>query len=1798
MSNPAAIFNNDISLSGDLRIYGDKKIGVGISSPPTYEIEVSGSTQSTILNATHRIGVNQSDPSYSVHINAVDAMLIPVGATGERPNDLTDGLLRYNTTDNRFEGYSSGWKSLGGVSNISGDTHIEATESDELIFYTSDASRVVIDASGQVTIEKDVSMNSSLDVSNILNVRHRFGLNQNDPSYSVHINAVDAMLIPVGESGERPNDLTDGLLRYNTTDNRFEGYANSTWKSLGGVSNISGDTRIEATESDELIFYTSDASRVVIDPSGQVTIEKDVSMNSSLDVSNILNVRHRFGVNQSDPSYSVHIDASDAMLIPVGLSSERPTGTNGLLRYNESDGIFEGYSVNGWQELLTINTTQTSRVDANDSDEIIFKTKDISRVVIDSSGHVLIKEDISINGSLEVSGQTVFMDSVTIGDPAQNYLEVSNNTTNLTIFGDLRIKDGGNIIVEDTSNTTITQLQTEVKVTDQFKVQNDGTDTALIVNQEDTTHAEIAEFQDSSSTVFKIGEGGNTTIYGTLAVHETLDISGKLDVAENSITMKKRTIFESDVSFHDTIDASDVNAQTIKTDLLTTTNGVIFNDISFTESDVSLVKNFEYVNRTVTKHESLANISALSQINTTSSEISTGGNMDVAGLLSCTNLKIGHAKLDFKDISLNELQHTPKGEESESIFFTKNIEVDNTVYAGNVISTNIIGDVVKADHIELNEIVTPNSIDDIVGRIRYYSGMYQVYTGQMWTGLSTHRTDQPPALIRGSETRQNNSIDINWTKFDEVYKDAVDGKSFPIYSFTFVDISDEYSTSGWETIRILAGNYDPVSKQPINHLTTAITYERTAKNLQNVYSSDISFDDISFVGRPDPRRSIGQTTYFSNDYTFDLRIYGVNYSGRTPNYLIIRDLSFNPTSQPGQVQILLISYSQYELSMNVSYDLDIGTTDIQELDPTDIPVDSYEISYNLLSESKRFSGSHSSTYQGIETISDNNSMNNLILPDLLPGSKYQIQIRAKNRIDESYGEYGRPMDTSFTHIPNSSYQYVDISALEPVDASMTLDLSNTSPIHCYIDNDTTFAERTIANKNSSIDISGTTEFYVNYGMQGIDISNESSSLVDVVFTKKKGGANDVVKTLSYTKDKDLIRSVNFLGVSFESTSYVDAGNDISLQDISKNKGFVYSSTFTKSPTTVSLTTISSINILPTYAWDFRNAPSGSAIYDSINNLKITPQGAITNSSGMVFNGISNYLEIDPFEFGGEFTFEMYFSADSINYSMRLFNFKSNISDFNTNFSISSSKKYSFYYEYGNYSTKMTSDANALSVDVYYHAVVTVSQTTMTYFLDGTEVLSENLSDAISLVSMDTNRIGSSESNSRYFHGTIAYFRIWKGTVLPPSDIVTLYNNRTSTTIPTFNNDFSLFTPSTNPYEVTYSIDGSNSNVGKELNDHQDLSINRTTSEFYYDDYNTTPTITDMNTAMTPSGSYLFGIPSVNTLTLTYDISVSNFASMIIPHDASGNHAIISDISGEGIYHFPASDVTDISSISPYTIGTSVTSDVSSGYISTIDTSFTVSVYYLDHSSNEAPTLSAKEETIDVSINQIFKDSITTYENNISMYAFDGISTIRSHAINPSDNDFKNTYSLDISHMLLYFDGKFVSGGYNVYNSDNPTPFQDWSDFALAGPNYFDISSTHVDNLKWIALEVPSTYIVNNNDVNLSTFRINGGDFWSHRDEFGNETSGNDIYEAYIYNDGHFGPLHTLRNIGNSPNFWYKTSVTSTIQDARDYYKTGHGQYNGALKTKTTAFLDPGRSSQTVYLVVGLRCNGTDTFTFS
>ena len=65
-------------------------------------------------DASGNVGIGTATPAVKLAVNSTDAILIPKGATGDRPTGV-DGYLRFNTTTAEFEGYkSSAWGSLGG----------------------------------------------------------------------------------------------------------------------------------------------------------------------------------------------------------------------------------------------------------------------------------------------------------------------------------------------------------------------------------------------------------------------------------------------------------------------------------------------------------------------------------------------------------------------------------------------------------------------------------------------------------------------------------------------------------------------------------------------------------------------------------------------------------------------------------------------------------------------------------------------------------------------------------------------------------------------------------------------------------------------------------------------------------------------------------------------------------------------------------------------------------------------------------------------------------------------------------------------------------------------------------------------------------------------------------------------------------------------------------------------------------------------------------------------------------------------------------------------------------------------------------------------------------------------------------------------------------------------------------------------------------------------------------------------------------------------------------------------------
>jgi len=86
---------------------------------------------------------------------------------------------------------------------------------------------------GLLDIHNNLSVNGStffVDASN-----SRVGIGTTNPQVSLHLNKTDAIIIPVGNTAQRPNTTLPGQMRYNDQTKAFEGYNGIAWGSIGGA---------------------------------------------------------------------------------------------------------------------------------------------------------------------------------------------------------------------------------------------------------------------------------------------------------------------------------------------------------------------------------------------------------------------------------------------------------------------------------------------------------------------------------------------------------------------------------------------------------------------------------------------------------------------------------------------------------------------------------------------------------------------------------------------------------------------------------------------------------------------------------------------------------------------------------------------------------------------------------------------------------------------------------------------------------------------------------------------------------------------------------------------------------------------------------------------------------------------------------------------------------------------------------------------------------------------------------------------------------------------------------------------------------------------------------------------------------------------------------------------------------------------------------------------------------------------------------------------------------------------------
>lgn len=200
----------------------------------------------------------------------------------------------------------------------------------------------------------------------------------------VDIASTKSVVIPVGTENDRPSVPQTGMIRFNTTTGRFEGYNGTVWVILDGVTDLDGNTRVTAeltpgANDDTIRFYSNgvvvadlnttrlNVSKVVVDDielngssitntaggnlslqtagSGNVVVE-NFTVNGSAITNTVTNAVTT--LTSTGTGY-VRIAGQGGFVVPSGLQSLRPTlPVTGMMRFDTQLGRMEVYDGADW----------------------------------------------------------------------------------------------------------------------------------------------------------------------------------------------------------------------------------------------------------------------------------------------------------------------------------------------------------------------------------------------------------------------------------------------------------------------------------------------------------------------------------------------------------------------------------------------------------------------------------------------------------------------------------------------------------------------------------------------------------------------------------------------------------------------------------------------------------------------------------------------------------------------------------------------------------------------------------------------------------------------------------------------------------------------------------------------------------------------------------------------------------------------------------------------------------------------------------------------------------------------------------------------------------------------------------------------------------------------------------------------------------------------------------------------------------------------------------------------------------
>ena len=240
------------------------------------------------------------------------------------------------------------------------------------------------------------------------------------------------------------------VVKYNSTTGQFENQADAggiqlTDLSVGAEGTASGDGSVAYDDTTGVFTYTPpDLSTYLtsaIDGSGTPGVLPKMSDSDTITDSVI-----------SELGQVINIDTTGAIRIPDGNTSARPTGINGMFRYNTDDNQFEGYTDGAWGaiaggggsgEIVKQTFSATGSASFSLSDTIV----DIDNINVYVSGVYQYPSNYT------VSGNTVTFATGSIPTAGTDNVHIRHNVTATTLTEGAAFSTSGSLVGDGTTVT-------------------------------------------------------------------------------------------------------------------------------------------------------------------------------------------------------------------------------------------------------------------------------------------------------------------------------------------------------------------------------------------------------------------------------------------------------------------------------------------------------------------------------------------------------------------------------------------------------------------------------------------------------------------------------------------------------------------------------------------------------------------------------------------------------------------------------------------------------------------------------------------------------------------------------------------------------------------------------------------------------------------------------------------------------------------------------------------------------------------------------------------------------------------------------------------------------------------------------------------------------------------------------------------------------------------------------------------------------------------------------------------------